>query len=93
MKSVFKKKKKKCENMALGSPACGFLEGEAQSTCKCTDEINVNRNSTLCSRLDIDILKETTKKKIHVVLIICMSVPNTHFQLASYAYGKRRSVW
>lgn len=48
--------------MALGSPACGFLEEEAQSTCKCTDEINVNRNSTLCSRLDIDILKETTKK-------------------------------
>lgn len=72
------------------SPLHVFLKKEGQSTCKCTDEINTNRNSTLCSRLDIDILQE---RKIHVVLIICMSVPNTHFQLASYAYGEIGTVW
>lgn len=72
------------------SPLHGFLEEEAQSTCKCTNEINMNRNSTLCSRPDIDILGE---RKIHVVLIICMSVFNTHFQLASYQYREIGTIW
>jgi len=39
--------------------------------------------------LDINSLEE---RKIHVVLIICMSVPNTHFQLASYACGNIGTV-
>lgn len=84
VKFVFKERK------SDNSPLLGFLEEETQSTCKYTNEINMNRNSTFCSRLDIDILKE---RKIHVVLIIHMSVPKTHFQLASYAYGDIGTIW
>lgn len=58
-----------------------FLEEEEQSTCKCINEINKDRNCTGCSRLERDILEE---RKIHFVLMICVSVSSTHFQLGSY---------
>lgn len=58
-----------------------FLEKEEQSTCKCINEINKDRNCTGCSRLERDILEE---RKIHFVLMICVSVSSTRFQLGSY---------
>lgn len=58
-----------------------FLEKEEESTCKCVNEINKDRNCTGCSRLERDILEE---RKIHFVLMICVSVSSTHFQLGSY---------
>lgn len=61
-----------------------FLEEEEQSTCKCINEINNDRNCTGCSRLEGDILEE---RKIHFVLIICVSVSSTQFQLGSYLWG------
>lgn len=71
------------------SPLGVFLEKEGQSTCTWPNEVNTSRSSTLCSRLDADILKE---RKIRVVLMTSVSALNTHFQLASNVYGETETV-
>lgn len=89
VRSVLKKTKSE-RVWPWNSPPGVFLEEEGQSTCTWSNEVNTSRTSTLCSRLDADILKE---RKIRVVLMISMSTLNTHFQLASNVNGEIETVW